>query len=170
MCLVQRKDCAIPEVNGFKMFSRDGTGQLQSVFLPTFKNGLKYLPNVRLRVDVADATFFAFAKLENAISIARQGRKRWNLVNSDIIVLPVTLYEVVAQGNYHVRSYDVQCLDGYYEAYESKEILVHDSVESRNQFYDATLKQWLSLKKYDMSKIEKEAFSARVPHLANFIK
>jgi len=160
----------MPEVNGFKVFSRDDFGKLQSVFVPTFKAGLKYEANTRIRVDTEESTFFAFGEFENAISIARQGKRVWNMVKGDLIVLPVTLYEVVAKGRYHVPSGDSQCLDGFYPAFESKEILVHDNVQSRNRFYDATLEQWLKVKKLGMSKIEKEAFLVRVPHLANFVK
>lgn len=170
MCMTGRQDCDVSEVNGFKIFSRDNTGQLQSVFVPTFKAGLKYPPNQRIRVDAEESTFFAFEQFKHAISIAREGRRRWNMVNGDLIVLPVTMYQVVAKGTYHVHSDDPQCLDGYYPAYESKEIIVHDTQATRNQFYDATLAQWLSTAQYGMSRIDKEAFRNRVPHLADSIK
>jgi len=164
--VVSEKPVSLVPQDAFKVFSRTKDGQLQSVFVPTFKVGLIYPPNERIRVDTEDATFFAFENFKNAISIARQGRKRWNMVNGDLIVLPVTMNEIVATGKYFVRSEDVQCLDGFYPALESKEIIVHDTEENRNAFYDAVLSQWLGLQKYSMSKIEKEAFAARIPHLA----
>lgn len=174
MCMTQRvaseKLVSLVPQSAFKVFSRTKEGQLQSVFVPTFKAGLIYPPNQRIRVDTEDATFFAFENFKNAISIARQGRKRWNMVNGDLIVLPVTMHEIVATGKYHVPSEDIQCMDGYYPAFESKEIEVHDSEENRNAFYDAVLSQWLGLSKYGMSKIEKEAFAARIPHLAESVK
>jgi len=174
MCMTQRvaseKLVSLVPQSAYKVFSRTKDGQLQSVFVPTFKAGLIYPPNQRIRVDTEDATFFAFENFKNAISIARQGRKRWNMVNGDLIVLPVTMHEIVATGKYHVPSEDIQCLDGYYPAFESKEIEVHDSEENRNAFYDAVLSQWLKTAQYGMSKIDKEAFAARVPHLAEVFK
>lgn len=174
MCMTQRvtseKLVSLVPQDAFKVFSRTKEGELQSVFVPTFKAGLIYPPDERIRVDTEEATFFAFKKFEDAISIARQGRKRWNMVNSDLIVLPVTMHEIVATGKYHVPSEDIQCMDGYYPAFESKEIIVHDSKENRNAFYDAVLSQWLELAKYGMSKIEKDALVARIPQLAKSLK
>lgn len=80
------------------------------------------------------------------------------------------MHEMVATGKYHVPSEDIQCLDGYYPAFESKEIEVHDSEENRNAFYDAVLSHWLKTAQYGMSKIDKKAFVARIPHLAEVIK
>lgn len=165
MCMTMKKEVSIEEVSAFKIFTRDENGLLQSSFIPTFKEGLKYTPNERTRVDVEDATFFAFEKIHNAISIARQGRRKWNLVKGGLIVLPVTLYDVVSTGKYFVSSDDPQCMDSYYPAFESKEIVVHDSVENRNQFYDAIIRHWYVLAKLSMSKIDKEALFARFPHL-----
>ena len=170
MCLTSRNDVALAEASGFKIFTRDGEGLLQSVFTSTFREGLKYSPNRRIRVDPEEATFFAFEKFENAISIAREGRSRWNMVRGGLIVLPVTLFEVVATGKYHVPSDDIQCMDGYYPAFQSKEIIVHDNPETRSQFHDEVLTDWLKDKKYGMSAIEKEAFRIRVPHLAAVLK
>jgi hypothetical protein len=174
MCMTQRKVSdklvsLVPQ-SAFKIFSLNKEGQLQSVFVPTFKPGLVYPPNQRIRVDAEDAAFFAFEDFKTAVSIARQGRKRWNMVNGDLIVLPVTMHEMVATGKYHVPSEDVQCLDGYYPAFESKEIEVHDSEENRNIFYDAVLSHWLKTAQYGMSKIDKKAFAARIPHLAEVLK
>jgi hypothetical protein len=168
--VISEKLVSLVPQSAYKVFSRNKEGQLQSVFVPTFKAGLIYPPNERIRVDAEDATFFAFENFKSAISIARQGRKRWNMVNGDLIVLPVTMHEIVATGKYHVPSEDIQCLDGYYPAFESKEIEVHDSEENRNAFYDAVLSQWLKTAQYAMSKIDKEAFAARVPHLAESVK
>jgi len=167
MCMTNKKEVSIEEVSAFKIFTRDKDGLLQSSFIPTFKEGLKYTPNERIHVDVEDATFFAFEKINNAISIARQGRKRWRFVEGGLIVLPVTLYDVVSTGSYFVRSEDSQCLDGYYPAFESKEIVVHDSEENRNQFYDAIIQHWYVLAKFSMSAIDKEALFSRFPHLSS---
>ena len=88
------------------------------------------------------------------------------MVRGDLIVLPVTLFEVVATGKYHVPSGDPQCLDGYYSAFEAKEILVHDTEETRGQFYDAVVAGYFRLAKYSMSAIDKEAFVYHMPQLA----
>jgi hypothetical protein len=176
MCLTQRKEVK-PLENGrqiaqdaFKIFTRNKTGQLQSCFFPTFKSGLFYPPNVKIRVDNEDSNFFAFESFKNAVDVARAGKKRFNMVGGDLIVLPVTMYEVVAIGKYHVPSDDLQVLDGYYTAFESKEIVVHDTDKDRNLFYDETLAQWLRTAQYGMSAVEKEAFAVRIPHLAKFLK
>jgi hypothetical protein len=165
MCLSSRKEVQIDKVDAFKVFTRDNQGLLQSVFAPTFKSGLKYPSNERIRVDTDEANFFAFAEFKNAISIARQGRRRWNMVKGGIIVLPVTMYEIVAEGKYHVPSDDPQTMDGYYPAFEAKEIQLHDNQETRNAFYDEVLRQYLDLSQYSMSAIEKEAFRHRLPHI-----
>lgn len=165
MCMTRRKEVEIEQVDAFKVFTRNEQGRLQSVFAPTFKSGLTYPPNERIRVDTDEATFFAFAEFRRAVGIARQGRRKWNMVRGGIIVLPVTMYEVVAEGEYHVASDDPQCMDGYYPAFESKEIQVNDSQEARNAFYDEVLRQYLDLSQYSMSAIEKEAFRHRLPHI-----
>lgn len=168
-CRVEKLVSLVPQ-DAFKVFTRTKEGQLQSVFVPTFKPGLVYPPNERIRVDTEEANFFAFENFKEAISIARQGRRRWNMVQGDLIVLPVTLHEIVATGKYHVESDDPQCLDGYYPAFEAKEIVVHDTEETRNAFHDAVLAQWFSMSKYTMSRIEKESIVARIPYLAEFVK
>ncbi len=165
MCLSMRNSVAIPEVSAYKVFTRDAEDRLQSVFAPTFKPGLKYPANQRIRVDAEDASFFAFEQLRDAISITRQGRRRWNMVDGALIVLPVTMYEVVATGKYHVPSDDVQCLDGYYPALEAKELIVHDSDETRNRFYLEIVVDWLNSQKYSIRKVEREAICRLIPQL-----
>jgi hypothetical protein len=169
MCLTSRSGVYIPEVSAFKIFTRDEDGLLQSAFSPKFKQGLKYPPNERIRVDVEESNFFAFENMNNAIHIARQGHRKWRMVKGELIVLPVTLYDVVFKGSYFVSSDDPQCLDSYYPAYESKELTVHDSKETRNQFYDVVIKHWYNLGQFGMSNIDKEALFARFPDLAPLV-
>ena len=57
MCLSQRKEVEITKADAFKIFTRDKEGLLQSVFASTFKSGLKYPSNERIRVDVEEANF-----------------------------------------------------------------------------------------------------------------
>lgn len=165
MCMSYRKEISLSEVSAFKLFTLDFEGSLQSAFAPTFKEGLKYPSNRRIRVDNEEASFFAFKIFGEAVAIAHQGRRYWNLVTNKLIVLPVTLYEVIIEGKYHVPSEDIQCLDGYYPAYESKEIIVHDNKEVRNKFYDGILQRYFNLKFAGLSKVEKEAFQFRLPHI-----
>jgi len=170
MCLTQKNDVDIPKIGAFKVFTRDGNGLLQSVFASTFKSGLKYPSNERIRVDAEDSSFFAFALFEEAVRLARQGRRRWNIVRGDLIVLPVTLHEVVIQGKYHIPSDDPQCLDGYYGAYQSKEVEVHDTPVTRDDFHREVLRQHLRLARYSMSFIEKEAFSHFIPEFESVLQ
>lgn len=170
MCMTLQQQIKLPKVQAFKVFTRDEGGFLQSAFLPAFKKGLKYPSNRQIRVNDEDVTFFAFENFKDAVTIARQGRSKWNMVAGKIIALPVTLYEVVTKGQYHVQSEDIQCCDGYYQAFESKEIIVHDTTETRNQFYDAVLSRWIGDFVCRMSQIEKEALRIRIPHLAQVIQ
>jgi len=163
MCMTQKNTVEIEKVSAFKIFTRNEQGTLQSTFIPTFKSELTYPPNERIRVDEQDATFFAFESFKDAIRIARQGKRKWRMVNDKLVVLPVTMYEVVTEGKYHVPSDDIQCLDGYYPAYESKEIEVHDDQNTRNAFYDQVLSQYFDLAKYSMAPIEIEAFKHYFP-------
>lgn len=170
MCLTQRKTVEITATKAYKIFTRDKQGLLQSTFVPAFKSGLKYAVNCRIRVDDEEASFFGLEQRRHAINIAMKGRRHWNMVRGDLIVLPVTMHEVVTTGKYHVPSGDPQCMDGYYPAFESKEIEIHDDMDTRNEFYDAVLSNHLELAQYSMSGIEKEAFKHRLPHLAGIFK
>jgi hypothetical protein len=38
-------ECKISQIDAFKIFAIDETGQLQSSFIPSFKEELKYPPN-----------------------------------------------------------------------------------------------------------------------------
>ena len=170
MCLKHRKENIQPEVNAFKIFSRSKTGELKSVFAPSYKDDLIYPSNQRIRVNPEESTFFAFESYTFAVRIAREGLKKWRMVSDCLVVLPVTLFEVVAKGDFWVPSDDIQSLDGYYPAFESKEIIVHDSEENRALFHNAVLASWFKKNSYGMSRIEKEAFSICVPQFYEFLK
>ena len=174
MCLTNRVNCQIDEVNAFKIFTRNTEGNLQSAFknavAALLSNHPLYAVNTRIRVDNEDATFFAFESFEVATRIAMEGTRGWRFINSSLVVLPVTLYEVVSKGQFWVLSGDPQCLDGYYPAYESKEIVVHDSAENRALFQDQIIKGWFRRSSYSLSTIEKEAIRDRLPILGAHIK
>ena len=138
MCLNNRKEVQIPQVEAFKMFVVDN-GVLKSPFKMSYYNdegefvdSPPFEPEVLIQVQPADKTFFAFQRVQDACDIANaQAYKGWNVQKFTLLVLPVTLKNVVATGTLHVPSDDPQCLDGYYPCYESKEIMVHDSPEIR---------------------------------------
>ena len=66
------------------------------------------------------------------------------------IILPVTLYDVVGKGRYKHRSNDAQCLNGYYPAYQGKEIVVHDSIETRKVVHRKILSFGLERLRYSV--------------------
>lgn len=182
MCLCNQKQVEIEQVSAFKLFSRDKKGRLQSIFRSSYNKELFYPPNERIRVDNEENNFFAFAEKKCAIgmtnrirrpfyggSLSSYRRRHWNVVGGDPIVLPVTLFEVVNKGEFHVPSIDVQTMDGYYPVFESKEIIVHDNMETRNDFYDEVLRSFFKSNKYNLSKVEKEAIKLRLPHVADYI-
>ena len=169
MCLTNRVNCQIDEVNAFKIFTRNTEGNLQSAFknavAALLSNHPLYAANQRIRVNNEDSTFFAFESFDVASCIAMEGTRGWRFINSSLVVLPVTLYEVVSKGQFWVPSGDPQCLDGYYPAYESKEIVVHDSAENRALFQDQIIRS-----SYSLSTIEKEAIHERLSTLGVHIK
>lgn len=167
--MTNQKTVSIKEVSAFKIFTRDNEGLLQSAFLPAFKYGLKYPSNECISADTEDANFFAFANFKDALLIAHQGHKEWRMVKGKLIVLPVTMYDVVKKGKYKVQSHDAQTLDSFFPAFESKKITVHDTPQSRNDFYTSVLEQWLKNAKGGMEDIEKEALAVYAPHLAQFV-
>lgn len=178
MCLCCQEEIEIEQVSAFKLFSRDENGKLQSIFRTSYNKDLAYPANERIRVNDEESNFFAFAEKKHALGMAGRIRRpiygfgknyRWNVVKGDPIVLPVTLFEVVKEGKFHVPSSDVQCLDGYYPVYESKEIIVHDTVENRNDFYDEIIRRFFRSNQYNMSKTDKEAIKARLPHAAKLM-
>lgn len=170
MCLYQRKDVGIPEANGWKVFSINEQGQLQSTFNNAFykyQDAIKdrypvYPANEKIRVIPEESSFFAFREFNHACNIANEARQ-WNVKNHKLIVLPVTQYEIVAEGNLWAPSNDAQVLDGYYPAYESKEILVHDSLEIRQECFMKVVLTKLERDQYRLSYLEKQAFE----HLVN---
>jgi hypothetical protein len=174
MCLTNRTNCQIDELDAFKIFTRDKDGNLQSAFLSAVVNSKSYLPlytaNQQIRVDDENATFFALQSFDVAARIAIEGTSKWRVLNGRLLALPVTLYEVVAKGQFWSPSGDPQCLDGYYQAYESKEIVVHDSPENRAKFYDRVLEGWFRENSYRLTTIEKEAIRDRLPILAAHLK
>lgn len=137
MCLSCRTEVQIAEQHAFKIFTIDEEGRLQSAFQTSYKEGLYYRPNEKMRVDVEDANFFAFKELKNATSVITTFR------GNNAIILPVTLYNVVAKGYMIMRSRDPQCMDGYYDAFEAKEIVVHDTPRNRAAFYDSIIVKFL---------------------------
>lgn len=168
MTLLMRQEVSIETVKAFKIFHHKD-GKLRSVFRPAYvdrEEDLVYVPGERMHVDKPDKTFFAFQDMDYPVKISREGRRRWNFQGSAVIVLPVTLFNVVAGGKFHIPSEDAQCVDGYAPAWESKEIIVHDSQELRETYYNSILTQWWRTARHSMGYVEKQALLARLPHLA----
>ena len=150
----------------WKVFAvRDG--KLESPFMAARHHDLNpdkpidvipYEANKQIKVEPETSTFFAFEKLDHAYDVANIGRRIWNTVNSKLIVLPVTLDEVVFEGDFYSPSQDIQCMDGYYPAYEAKIITVHDSPEIRRDLYLKIAKRRLTTA--TLSYFEKEAFES----------
>ena len=70
-------------------------------------------------------------------------KSHFDVLNNSLVVLPVTLYEVVATGKFHRPSEDIQCMDGYFPAFEAKEIEIHDSEEIRKDISLRIAKKFL---------------------------
>jgi len=148
----------VTTVSGFKVFAQDREGRLISCFEVARKPGLWYPPNQRIKVDDPDNTFFAFAEMKSALSVAVPGRREWNVAPGPLLVLPVTMHGIIFDGKFHVVSRDPQCLDAYYLAYESTEIEVHDSPEARTKFYGEIARADLRRQAYNWTPTMKEAY------------
>lgn len=121
MCLKNREEISIPEQPAFKLFRKYSDGALWSpmVYMDTKRFSL----NERIRVFPENRTFFAFKEKDKIESFVRN-----NLSNEEqdqFVVLPVTLYNVVAQGIWVGRTYDPQCMDYRIPSFEAKELIIH---------------------------------------------
>lgn len=173
MGLTIKNNVEIEKQEAFKIFAKDKEGNLVSAFFMCLKKGLHYPSNERIRVDDEETGFFAFKDFDRAVSLAIQGKRswstgygqnrHWDFSTSRLIVLPVTMYEVYAQGDFHVPSGDNQVMDGYYPAFESKEIVVHDTPENVMAFHDAVIAKVIKNQRYHMTPVEKLAFETRLP-------
>ena len=145
MCLTNRCPADIEEIEAFKIFSIR-SGKLQSAFISVqiYNPDLYYEPNTRIRVADPTSHFFAFAKWKEALNVAIDRDSIWGFASKQLIVLPVTLYNIRYTGDFFVDSGDSQCLNGYYRSFESKEIVVHDNEKNRKAFHKAILDDLLA--------------------------
>ena len=164
MCLTSRREVSIEKVEAWKTFAVE-KGELFSPFSgihdymkAELGSSLAYKANERIKVVPDEAVFFAFKEFKSAASIANN-RRTWAVISSTLIVLPVTLYNVCAEGKLWEPSGDPQCFDYYHEAYESKEIEVHDSAEIRANVSQKIVEKYLKKHEWSMSYLEKQAFS-----------
>jgi len=161
MCLVNRQTVKLESVDAFKVFTFNSNNELQSCFNSTFVEGLIYKPNCLISVDKPEKHFFAFEKEKDAMRIAFDGTKTWDLVNSNLIVLPVTLFDVEIKGHYQVPSDDEQCLDGYFPAFMAKRITVHVENENYLEAWNRkVVEKYFADNNYRMTRIEKQAFES----------
>lgn len=173
MCMTCSKEVNIGQLEAFKIFAKDEEGRLISAFTMARKDGLFYPANERIRVDDEETGFFAFKEFNRAVSLAIRGRRswtndfgtryNWNWSTSQLIVLPVTMFEVYSEGKFRVPSGDPQCMDGYYPAYESKEIIVRDTPHNVNEFHDAVISRVVKDRELFWTPVEKQAFFSRLP-------
>lgn len=151
MCMTCTKEVSIEKVEAWKVFAVR-KGKLETAFMRSrYTNGetdkpievIPYEVNQKIKVVPETSSFFAFEHFNDAYRIAEAGRYKWNTINDQLVVLPVTLYNVVTTGKFHVVSEDVQCMDGYYPAFEAKEIEIHDSDEIRRDIFRQIAKKYL---------------------------
>jgi hypothetical protein len=172
MCLTCRCSVNISQMAAFKIFAIDADDRLYSPFC------LHRLPNTYYAPDtLIDAlpnphftrvpVFFAFENFEHAVIIARQGANKWDMVNAPLTVLPVTLYNVVSKGTLVVRNFShpsstvghthVETV-AHYPAFESREIIVHDSQKNRTKFYNEVGYQYWKDNKAFMGLVDQYMF------------
>lgn len=166
--MTNRQEISIERVDAYKVFAETTKG-LQSPFASKHKTHLVYAPEQTIAVDCEEEGFFAFANIRDAVRITVGGRRKWNVVSPNLIVLPVTLWDVFSKGKFHVLSDDPQCLDGYYEAYESKRIMVHDNPFARQRFHEEVLKSHFAHAKYGCPHVVKQSLIAQLPYLQDLL-
>ena len=153
MCLVGREETKIKSVSAYKIFNV-ANGLLYSPFKTAnegFEGGCPpFALNEEISVVPEDKTFFSFKELEQAISLASSTLFH----GSKLVVKMVTAIDVIATGYFRVPSNDPQCLDGYYPSFESKRLIVHDTIDS-NRYINAEIVERL-LKSTSLSYVEKE--------------
>jgi hypothetical protein len=165
--MIDVEEVNIESVAAYKVFSIDQeTEKLQSVFFRSWSPGFYYEPNKEIEVSPTHKTFFAFKNYNDAIRIA-ETYKRWNLVNYNLLVLPVELKDVRFVGHFHVRSDDIQSTDSFFPSYESKKIIVHDSEENRKEFYKTIFHRWVS--KQDPGLVHRRAIKYLLPELKGYV-
>lgn len=147
MCLEFVEEISLESIKAWKLFLINN-GKLESLFVNARASVDKVVPyetNKKLKAFPETATFHAFEKFEDAFFLATEDAK-----STPKIILPVTLYDVVGKGRYKHRSNDAQCLNGYYPAYQGKEIVVHDSIETRKVVHRKILSFGLERLRYSV--------------------
>lgn len=162
----------IEQIDGYKLFSINENGQLQSAFEGCLKQGLVYTPNVVIEVDSPNARFFCFEKMKDALSVLAGGKAKWWFAenNNEFIVLPVRMIDVDSKGKFIVHSDDPQCMDADYPAFESKRIIVFDSEENRRLYDLENIKNWFYMTKYSLKPSIKRSLIALIPELSEAMK
>ena len=153
MCLTNKQSVVLDKVEAFKIFAITERG-LESPFVQ-HNDGDPYKENELVTVNDPDNYFYAFENEKNAIYIANQGAKEWRVITNNLIVLPVTLFDVAFKGDFYIRSKDIQCLDSYFKCFMSKKIIVHSSKELKRKFYLTIVDKLLDSHK--ITPLEKEA-------------
>lgn len=167
MCTINRSEVSIGRLEAYKMFCCDWKGRLHSVFHRTYKPDLFYEVNKLVHVDCDGSYFYAFRHLKDGITFLSDVNliQLWSVVTWDIIILPVTMYNISYTSHFRVPSCDIQCVDTYYDTVEATDIIVHDSEENRMSFYNNMVISFLRNNRCGMSDIMKKSAKKCFPQI-----
>jgi len=171
MCLHNRKEYKTPivSITGYKVFCQNTKGELYSPFYISHKIddnartihlAPKFELNKVVQVQPDDKTFFFFEEISSAARIADFKSKDLDRItlSDNLVIRPVTGFEVIASGDFVIRSDDPQCLDGYYKSYECKSLIVHDNLKIAKDIDLYLVNKFLERQKHFMSYSQKKAF------------
>lgn len=165
MCFTKLEQVDTTQVTAYKVFGFDREDRLISAFTVSRKPGQFYTPSLRIKVD-DDEIFFAFENMQFCLSAIIFRPHYWRLSSNILIALPVTLYGTIHRARYSFPNEDIQCCDPCYPAYCATEIVVHDSPEHRQDFYQAVVKQDLQERLRIMNVNLAAAYRAVLPSLS----
>ena len=129
----------------WKIFALDD-GLLRSPFVDTYNEQMHYKPNVKNHYIVTDTFyegFYSFKYFYDAVAVIEENVSLWCLKTvRPLIVLPVHLYDKIYIGELSHNEYEYEdgmnyVPKGYRDGYISKVILVHDTPEWRESYYNA---------------------------------
>lgn len=126
MKLFEREEISLEKVDAFKLFKL-----VDNKLTSSISGKISYEVNKRISPYIND-TFFAYKNYDDLLCFVKDRKEI-----PDLIILPVTLYNVVASGVYPVCYNDEENMVmnfSYYTVYEAKEMIVHYSQENIDIF------------------------------------
>lgn len=125
------EEISIAQIDAYKIFAWKDH-ELVSAFKESYRNarGLSYPRNQQKITCNSNTGFFAFRNFEEACSIAVDF-KNWNFLNHDLVVLPVTLYDVF--GTSSMRLFCTHSIR-HCPCLKAREIVVRYSLDAVNKF------------------------------------